>query len=167
MIGAGRVNHNDMTTDFNLKNYTSDVPYERTISRIESYLAQCGVTGISKQYEGCIPAALYFHVDLGKEGRFTVRLPAKVEEAQQAMYEDYMKGALRPRRSRADFREQAARTAWKIQEDWVRVQMSLIKLKQVDFLQVFMGFVWNGKQTYYDQIKDSGLKLLGTGHEER
>ena len=144
----------------NLKNYTSNVPFERTISLIEAYLAACGVTGISKQYEEKLPVAVFFHVDLGAEGRYSIRLPAKVKEVQEYLWRDYISGARRPRRVKEDFGEQAARTAWKLQQDWVQVQMSLIKLKQVDFLQVFMGFIWTGQQTYYEQVKDKALKLL-------
>jgi hypothetical protein len=59
-----------------------------------------------------------------------------------------------------DFLEQAERTAWKIQQDWVQVQMSLIKLKQADMLQVFMAYVWDGEQTFYERLKGRGFKQL-------
>jgi len=144
----------------NLKNYSSSVPAHQTIAYIEAYLADCGVSGVTKQYEGKVPAALFFHIDLGPSGRFTIRLPAKVVEVQDYLWRDYCASTRRPRKVRADFEEQAARTAWKIQQDWVQVQMSLIKLKQVDFLQVFMGFLWDGKQSYYDAIKGAGFKAL-------
>ena len=144
----------------NLKNYTSNVPFERTISLIEAYLAECGVTGITKQYEDKLPVAVFFHIDLGAAGRFTIRLPARVKEVQDYLWRDYAASVRRPRKVKEDFAAQAVMTAWKLQQDWVQVQMSLIRLKQVDFLQVFMGFIWTGQQTYYDQVKESGLKLL-------
>ena len=150
----------------NLKNYTSNVPYERTIAQIERCLADCGVTGSSKQYADGVPVALYFHIDLGVEGRYTVRLPANVEQVQTCLYDEFMKHAVRPRRDKADFAEQAVRTAWKLQEDWVRVQMSLVKLKQADFRQVFMGFLWTGTQTYFEQVKDKNLRLLADATAE-
>ena len=34
-----------------LKNYTSNIPASRTIANIESYLAQCGISAVAKQYE--------------------------------------------------------------------------------------------------------------------
>lgn len=143
----------------NLKNYTSNIAEHTTISYIEAYLAQCGVTGISKQYEGGVPVALFFHVDL-PANRFTIRLPAKVDEVQEFFWKEYVSCTKRPRKTKEDFREQALRTAWKIQQDWVQVQMSLIKLKQVDFLEVFMGFLWDGKHSYYETLENSKFKQL-------
>lgn len=144
----------------NLKNYTSSTPAHTTISFIEAYLAQCGVTGISKQYENGLPVALFFHIELSPAERFTVRLPAKVDEVQDFFWKEYVASTRRPRKTKEDFREQALRTAWKIQQDWVQVQMSLIKLKQVDFLQVFMGFLWDGKQSFYQTLQASKFKAL-------
>lgn len=144
----------------NLKNYTSSTPAHTTISFIEAYLAQCGVTGISKQYANGLPTALFFHIELSASERFTIRLPAKVDEVQDYFWREYATSTKRPRKTKDDFREQALRTAWKIQQDWVQVQMSLIKLKQVDFLQVFMGFLWDGKQSYYESLQTSQFKAL-------
>lgn len=143
-----------------LKNYTSSTPANVTISYVEAYLAACDVSGISKQYENGIPVALFFHVDLPQFGRFTIRLPAKVDEVQEWFWQEYLGRTKKPRKTKDDFREQALRTAWKIQQDWVQVQMSLIKLKQVDFLEVFMGFLWDGKKSHYQRVKDSQFKLL-------
>lgn len=144
----------------NLKNYTSSTPTHQTISYIEDYLAECGVKGITKEYSDKTPVAIFFHIDLGQGGRFTIRLPARVAEVQEWLWRDYVTGKVRPQKSKEDFADQAARTAWKIQQDWVQVQMSLIKLRQVEFLEVFMGFLWDGKQSYYNKLKTSGFKEL-------
>lgn len=143
----------------NLKNYTSNIPAHTTISYIEAYLAQCGVEGISKQYDNGIPVALFFHVNL-PPSRYTVRLPAKVDEVQEFFWKEYVASTKRPRKTKEDFREQSLRTAWKIQQDWVQVQMSLIKLKQVDFLEVFMGFLWDGRQSQYQLEMARKFKAL-------
>lgn len=142
-----------------LKNYTSTKPASLTISYIEAYLAECGVTGISKQYENGVPVALFFHVEINPS-RYTIRLPAQIEKVQDYFWNEYVSATRRPRKTREDFADQAQRTAWKIQQDWVQVQMSLIKLKQVDFLQVFMGFLWDGKRSYYEALQDSKFKQL-------
>jgi hypothetical protein len=142
----------------NLKNYTSAKPASVTISYIEAYLAECGVSGISKQYENSQPVALFFHIELDQ--KYTIRLPANADRVQEYFWQEYVTGTKRPRKTREDFSEQALRTAWKIQQDWVQVQMSLIKLKQVDFLQVFMGFLWDGKKSYYERIAGDQFKAL-------
>ncbi len=143
----------------NLKNYTSSVPASTTISYIEAYLASCGVSGISKQYEGGIPVAIFFHIEIGPS-RYTIRLPAKVDEVHDVMWKDYVGNRKQPRLKKEDFRDQAARCAWKIQQDWVQVQMSLIKLKQADFRELFMAFLWDGKQSYYQSLAHGGFKQL-------
>ena len=142
-----------------LKNYTSEVPVERTISYIEAYLAGCGVTGVSKAYENGIPTAIFFHIEF-PPNRYTIRLPAKVAQVQEELWKDYVSTRTRHQKKKEDFKEQAARTAWKIQQDWVQVQMSLIKLKQADFREVFMGFLWDGKQSYFQQLEGSKFKQL-------
>lgn len=143
----------------NLKNYTSKVPSHVTISYIEAYLADCGVTGISKQFDAGVPVALFFHVDMGTK-RFTVRLPARVKEVHEFLWKEYVTSRTQPRLKKEDFLVQAASTAWKIQQDWVQVQMSLIKLRQADFVEVFMGFIYDGEQSYYERVSAAGFKQL-------
>lgn len=149
----------------NLKNYTSSVPAATTISYIESYLATAGVTGISKQYDNGKPVAIFFHIEL-PHNRYTVRLPARITDVQDFLWNEYVAGTRRPRKTRDDFYEQAERTAWKIQQDWVQVQISLIKLKQADFLEVFMGFLWDGKQSYYQALEKGQFKALPEGKKQ-
>lgn len=143
----------------NLKNYTSSTPANTTISYIETYLADCGVCGVSKEFDKGQPVAMQFHIDMAGK-HFCVRLPANVDGVQDFLWRDYVNSRVRPKKTKDDFREQAARTAWKIQQDWVQVQMSLIKLKQADFIQVFMAFLWDGKQSYYDTIKNKNFLAL-------
>lgn len=142
-----------------LKNYTSSVPAHQTISYIEAYLASADVNGISKQYENGQPSAIYFHIEL-PPSRYTVRLPARVAEVQEYLWQEYCSHTRRPRKTKDDFLDQASRTAWKIQQDWVQVQISLIKLKQANFLEVFMGFLWDGKQSYYQALENAKFKQL-------
>lgn len=142
-----------------LKNYTSSTPAHQTIAYIEAYLASAGVTGISKQYENGNPVAIFFHVEMPPNS-YTIRLPARVNDVQEYLWQDYCTRTRRPRKQREDFLDQASRTAWKIQQDWVQVQISLIKLKQANFLEVFMGFLWDGKQSYYQALENSKFKQL-------
>lgn len=145
-----------------LKNYTSSVPVAVTIGRIESVLIKVGVSGITKEYgpqsEVC---AITFHIALG-ETHVAVRLPANREQALNALWENYRATHPRGRLTRKDFAQQAERTAWKLMQDWCEVQLSLIQVKQAEFLEVFLPFVWDGgkRQTFYAQIKGGGYKAL-------
>jgi len=146
----------------NLKNYTSSVPVETTISRIEQYLIGTGlVTGIGKEYKGSIVQSIGFQIEY-EAGKLplTVKLSAKVNECCDFFWKDHCATARRNRRTRDDFLEQAARTAWRLQEDDVRVQTSLIMLKQRTVVEAFMASIWDGERTFYQRVKDSGFKQL-------
>lgn len=141
----------------NLKNYTSNVPVARTISRIEQMLAEAGASGIHKEYVNGALIALAFSINLPVGRLMTIRLPAN----QSAVYLTMKKSILRPRKGTLDkLNEQAARTAWKLMQDWVEVQLSLIKMQQVDVLQVFLPYVWDGKRTFYESLKDHNYIAL-------
>jgi len=157
-----------------LKNYTSNAPVSETIHRIEKVLIRCGVMGIAKEYVGLDGeiSAISFKIETAS-GPLTIRLPADKEKAQEALWLDYVDGAKlnktgdaideygnRKKLRKKDFAQQADRTAWKIVQDWVEVQMSMIQLKQAETLQVFLPYVYNGKRTYFQALKDSGFRGL-------
>jgi hypothetical protein len=164
-----------------LKNYTSDVPVSQTLHRIEQVLVRCGVSGISKEYHPKITGkivALTFCISLVEGQSWQIRLPVDEEKALQALWLNYADGeklspdgsALqwnsRKHKKRAEFREQAERTAWKIMQDWIEVQLSMIQMQQADFQQVFLPYVWDGKQTLYDRVKTNGYRALLTRPQE-
>ena len=157
-----------------LKNYTSEVPVSQTIYRIEHVLIKCGVTGIMKEYTGTNGeiAAITFQIE-SPGGKITIRLPADKQKALEALWLDYVDGDKlnakgdavddlhsRKKKKRTAFVEQAERTAWKIVQDWVEVQMSMIQMKQADTLQVFLPYVFDGKRTYYQALQEANFKGL-------
>ena len=156
-----------------LKNYTSDVPVSQTIYRIEQTLIRCGVSGIMKNYgDSGQVVAITFQICLANQKPWTIRLPANVQKAWDALWLNYADGDKltpdgmklawnnRKSKSKADFRDQAERTAWKIIQDWVEVQMSMVQMQQADFREVFLPYVWDGKQTYFEAIREGGFKAL-------
>ena len=146
-----------------IKNRTSTVPVSRTVSRIEEALAEAGANGINKDYDGGKLVAIFFRVVMPTGQQVSVRLPANA----QAVYETLASKVSKPRRGTLDrIREQAERTAWKLTQDWVEIQLSLIQLQKVDFLQVFLPYVWDGNRTFYGVLKDAKFKaLLGSGDD--
>lgn len=160
-----------------LKNYTSEVPVSQTIYRIEQTLLRCGVTGIAKEYDAHQNVlAITFRIDFEGGSPVTVRLPADVKKAQEALWEDYISDADKsflnkegtefwggPRKkSKADFKLQGERTAWKIIQDWVEVQMSMIQMKQAEVREVFLPYVWDErrKQTFFSLLKNNGFRAM-------
>lgn len=155
-----------------LKNYTSNVPVHQTIHRIEQVLLRCGVTGISKEYgpEQKI-IALTFAVAFDDFTRVVIRLPVNEEAAWEALWKDYAGADIsadhksviyssRKHKKKIEFKDQAERTAWKIMQDWVEVQMSLIQLNQAELREVFLPYIWDGRQTVFQKIKEGGHRGL-------
>ena len=140
-----------------LKNYTSGVPTSKTISRIEEVIAGAGATGVLKDYEGGRLIALRFRIVMPNGQPATIRLPANSE----AVFKVMMSKVRRPRAStEGKIMEQAERTAWKLMQDWVEVQISLIDMQQAEISEVFMPFLWDGKQTFFTAWKENRFKEL-------
>lgn len=145
----------------NLKNYSSGIAAATTISYIEQYLMEAGASGIMKKVEGGQVVALMFEIDMGgNTGKHLVKLPASVPQVHEYLWRDYVTSRTHPKLTEDDFLEQAGRTAWKIVQDWVQVQVSMIKLKQMEPMQVFLPYIWDGNQTYYEFLKERKFKAL-------
>ena len=155
-----------------LKNYTSNVPVSETIHRIEQVLIRCGVSGITKEYGPTgIVSAIRFEIKTSNGcPQVVVRLPADVTKAWEALWKDYAGAEISEdgqscwsrykKKKKAEFYEQACRTAWKIIQDWIEVQMSMIQMQQADTVEVFMPYIWDGRQTLYHRVKDGGYAAL-------
>lgn len=146
-----------------IKNYTSTVPVSRTISRIEQFLASIGVSSILKEYntDGTIGALIFSMLSPNGNGtQIKIRLPANVEAVGKTMAKE-IKRYHRGTRERLE--QQAERTAWKLMQDWIEVQSSLVKMNQVEAMEVFLPFVYfeERRTTLYNVLKRQEFKLLG------
>jgi hypothetical protein len=146
------------STEMKITNYTSGVDVGRTVARIEQLLADFGATAIAKNYEAGKISSLTFQIPIN--GRDTlIRLPAKPD----AIFKVLSKEVKKPHSGTMDrLREQSERTAWKIQQDWLEIELTNIQLNQKEQLEVFLAYVWNGEQTYYTALKESKFKALLT-----
>lgn len=155
-----------MKHTIDLKNRTSSVPVERTIARIEQALARAGASSIVKEYGPAADvSALKFNIQVSEQQSVSIHLPVNTRAVAAKMHRDFCS---RPRsRRRAlpkmdHFMPQAERTAWKLMQDWVEVQLSLIAMQQAEFLAVFLPYVYNPstRTTFYEQLKASGMRGL-------
>lgn len=142
-----------------MKNYTSTVSPAKSIAAIEQLLIKAKALGISKEYaDGKVTAisfAIRHHADAAP---VTIRLPANVTAVYKVL------ASQMKRHTAANYRstqEQAERTAWRLLHEWVAVQLSLIEIQQVDLLQVFLPYVWNGQQTFYQAMREQRSPALG------
>lgn len=144
-----------------LKNYTSNAPVSQTVYRIEQVLIKCGVSGIEKQYaDGGKVLAITFRIELDPGKPMKVRIPVSEHAALEALWKNYKETSPNGNKSKCSFLEQSRRTAWKIIQDWVEVQMSMVQMQQADFREVFLPYFWDGKRTYFTAIKEGGFRAL-------
>jgi len=145
-----------------LKNYTSQISANRSISWIEAKLASSGARQILKTYdpEGRVEGIAFIIPINGTSMSF--KLPAQVDAC-----EAVLKSLVRRPTSATNKRikEQSERTAWKIVADWLDAQMAMIELSQVEFLQVFMAYLYshNQQRTFYQIAKEKGFQKLLPG----
>lgn len=141
-----------------LKNYTSTVPASRSVQRIENKLVACGARKILKLYENNKLSGIAFIMDINGQ-QMPFRMPARVGRV-----EEQFKAKIRRPRSDTykNIAAQAERTAWKLLSDWIEVQVSLIELQQVKFLEIFLPYVYNAEkdQTYFEELESNGFKQL-------
>lgn len=142
-----------------LQNYTSQISASRSISMIENKLAASGASQILKEYgpKGNVFAIAFIKKIDGRDVPF--RLPVNV-----AACETILKANIKRPRSDTMKRitAQAERTAWKIIYDWVCCQMTMLELKQAEYMQLFLPYMYDHakRETYYDKVMAGGLKKL-------
>ena len=146
-----------------LKNYSSTVAASRSVAWIEQRLVDFGASNISKRYDPATKQLLAIMFQIPRNGMvYPVVLPARIPAAEKALRK--ARSSRRPPTSEAEQRikEQTERTAWKILADWVDAQLAMIVLEQVEFLEVFMAFLYDSKtgRSFFEQVRDNGFKAL-------
>src|SRR3972149_3728488 len=137
----------------NIKNYTSTVPVSKSVQNIEELFEKAGSTSISRFYENNKLAGFYFSIPIdGKP--ITFKVPAKPLAVKRIME----KQVKRARRGTMNLIwEQAERTAWKLLNEWVHLQLSMI--------QVFLPYAFDSSNnvTLFEKLKEVGFKQLTSG----
>ena len=141
-----------------IKNYTSSVPVERTISAIEQELVKIGVSHIEKSYSDGVPTGIVFSITMPTGQVLRFKIPADAESAHGILK------TIPEYRSKAKewLKAQANRTAWRIVFNWIEIQVAMVQLKQADAMQVFLPYAYNAetKQTFYEKISGGNFKAL-------
>lgn len=142
-----------------MKNYTSTVDVATTIWKIEQLLVSFRAKNISKDYDERMEVCgIIFTIEVPGLGPQFIRLPSSPDAVFKVLASQ-RKGKL-DQKARELVMEQAKRTSWKLMQDWVEVQLSLIQMRQAEAVQVFLPFLWNGTRTFYQIARDSGFKAL-------
>lgn len=143
-----------------LKDYTTEVPVERTLGEIQRMLARAGARSIFVEFDDAgEPRALSFSFLLTTEfgGKRSFALPANVEGVQKTLAEQYRRGQVERRHAT---RQHAARVAWRIIRDWLAAQLAIMESGQVSFEQVMLPYlVVEENKTLYQAIAERRFAL--------
>ena len=148
-----------MKGKFNIKNYSTEVPAERSISEIEKILASFGAEAIMKEYTKDGKArALSFKLDSN-----VFKLPANVNGVKEILFSG--RRGYYGRDSMKNREERAYKVAWRIIKDWIHSQLSLIASGQAQPQEIFFPYMYDGKRTLYQSYVEG--KLLPQGKEAK
>ena len=142
-----------------IKNYTSNIPVERSIMAIEKLLMDFNCTHIAKIINKGRVEGFIFQIIDDQRGPISFKLPVK-QIAVQRIFEGKIKRPHKGTQNRVI--DQAERTAWKILHDWVEIQLTMVALEQAESIQIFLPYAYdfNEQKTLFEKYKDGGFKLL-------
>lgn len=142
-----------------LKNYTSIVPVDRTISEIEGILVKVGAKKILKDYQGGKVVAISFIWEL--DGKvIPVRLPARFERVAEALRRRFNSDKSLTSHQLAMIRKMmkdpasCERTVWRILKDWLESNIAIMELDQLNMMEALLPFtIVKGDKTLYDLLE--------------
>lgn len=141
-----------------IKNYTTDVPTERTVSEIQKILSQNGARGIALEYDGNGNIKDIFFKIILHEKELPFRLPAKAERVYAALHGDASYGY--KERYDKQWHAEAERIAWRICKTWLEAQVTLINLEQAKIEEVFLPYlIISGSKTLFETMEENQFLL--------
>lgn len=137
-----------MKGQFNIKNYTTEIPADRSILEIEKLLTLFGAGAIIKEYTDGKVFSLSFKL---QDEAF--RLPSNVKGVKEILF----KGVRDQKDSDKRREDKAYRVSWRILKDWTHAQLSLIASGQAQALEIFLPYMFDGKTTLYQKFMEGKL----------
>jgi len=127
-----------------IANYSTDVPAVRTIGQIAGMLVTHGASNVTQHIADGQVIGIEFGIDT-EFGWRPYRLPVRIEGVHLALNRD---PAVSPRqRTEAH----AARVAWRIAHDWLRINLALIDAGMASLPEVMFPYTLvNGQQTAFE-----------------
>jgi hypothetical protein len=139
-----------------IKNYTTDIPVDQTISEIQRLLAQNGARGIALEYDesGRIKG-IFFKIRL-HDKELPFRLPSKPESVCASLFA----GMQYEHRLRNERMKKAEAIAWRICKSWLEAQITLINPDQAKIEEVFLPYlVMPSNKTLFETMEDNQFLL--------
>lgn len=142
-----------------IKNYTTIVPAEQTISEIQIMLSEHGVTAMMTEYDGRQVSAVSFRLDIeGKEMSF--QLPCNWRSVRQ-VFDDEGITTSHFKHKDKNLDNQAIRTAWRVIHAWIDAQLALVEINMVTVPQIFLPYtIMRDGRTLAEHVSDDPHFLL-------
>jgi hypothetical protein len=141
-----------------IKNYTTEIPVEKTIVEIHKLLAENGARGIALEYDNQGTIKDIFFKIIVREQELPFRLPAKPQNVYTALHTNTPSHY--HQRYGKQWEDEAQRIAWRICKSWLEAQLTLINLEQANIEEVFLPYlVMPNNKTLYEVMKDNKFLL--------
>ncbi len=147
-----------------IKNYTTTIAAEKSVSQIQDLLRKKGARRVLVDYDKKgKPEAVAFEFELAQMEGPALRLPFQIRARPEAM-ERCLKSVEPRYRGRA----QAERVAWRLVYNWIDVQLAFVEAGQAAMAELMLGFALSTRsdeqehpRTFYDVLLGAeGPKLL-------
>ena len=141
-----------------IKNYTTDIPVERTTNEIQKILAQNGARAIALEFDESGNIKDIFFKIILNERELPFRLPAKAERVYEALHGDATYGY--KERYGKQWKAEGERIAWRICKTWLEAQITLINLEQAKIEEVFLPYlIMPGNKTLFETMEQNHFLL--------
>ena len=142
-----------------LKDYTTKVAAEQTISEIQGILSAYDVNAMMTEYDGRQVSAVSFRIRI--EGNdYAYRLPCNWRAVREVFKEQGITQGMLKHPDR-DLDNQAIRTAWRLVKEWVDAQIALVQVNIVTIPQVFLPYsIMKDGRTLAEHIEERPDFLL-------
>ncbi len=140
-----------------LKNYTTSVSTEKTVSEIEKILSMHGATAIMKQYDGVGNITELNFMITTEFGRMPFKLPMDAQKVLQILKNEKRAGkALGLSKADSQDINRARMVGWRIIKDWIDSQLALVEVNLVKVEQVFLPYAYDPIKniTLYESIRE-------------
>lgn len=140
-----------------LKNYSTSIDVDKTISEIEKILSSHGASDIWKQYDTAGNViCLNFAINT-EFGKMPFKLPMDAQKVLQILSTEKKVGRARGlSKAEAEDINQARKVGWRIIKDWIDSQLALVEINLVKVEQVFLPYAYDPvkNQTLYETIRE-------------
>lgn len=151
-------------TSKGLKNYTTEIPVQRTISEIEDILVKNGATDTWKQYDASGKVTALNFAIITEFGKMPFKLSVDAQVINDVLKEQIKRGLTGISKKQAFDIEHARNVGWRIVKDWIDSQMAMVSLKMRKLEQIFLADIYDVRsgKTFFQILQDkkySGLLM--------